>query len=65
MRVTMSADGKVTIPKEILEAAGLQPGEKLVITLKGRDIVVRPVQGKQMTKEVAGISTLPPQSFHK
>ncbi len=62
MRVTMSAGGKVTIPKEILEASGLQPGDKLVILQKDNDIVVRPVQGKQETQEITEIS---PQSSHK
>ena len=41
--VALSPEGQVAIPKDILEALGLQEGAKLEVALEGHRVVMRTV----------------------
>lgn len=38
---TMTSKGQITVPKEIREAVGLEPGDRLLFDLDGEEIRVR------------------------
>ena len=42
---TITKKGQVTIPKEIREALGLKERDKMVFTLRGSEIMMRPLRG--------------------
>jgi AbrB family looped-hinge helix DNA binding protein len=45
MAVTsLSVKGQVVIPKALREALGLQPGDKLAVSLEGEAIVLKPLR---------------------
>jgi len=39
----ITAKGQTTIPKEIRDALGLQPGDRVLFVRKGPDVVVQPL----------------------
>ncbi len=41
---TITTKGQVTIPKEIREALGLNPGDKVVFEKEGSNIVLKPAK---------------------
>ncbi|MDI6807099.1 MAG: AbrB/MazE/SpoVT family DNA-binding domain-containing protein [Candidatus Aenigmarchaeota archaeon] len=38
----ISIGGRIVIPKEIRKKLGIQPGSKAIVTLRDREIVVKP-----------------------
>ncbi|MFN3388804.1 MAG: AbrB/MazE/SpoVT family DNA-binding domain-containing protein [Allosphingosinicella sp.] len=40
--ITLSSKGQIVIPKDIRDALGLKPGEKLAVSLRGGKIVMEP-----------------------
>lgn len=43
-RVTVRADGSVTIPRSIRNALLLDPGDRLVVAFEGGVVLMRPVE---------------------
>jgi antitoxin PrlF len=51
---TLTSKGQTTIPKEIRESLGMQPGDRMTFTLMPDATVVMRVKGRRVT-EVAGM----------
>ncbi|MGK6312005.1 AbrB/MazE/SpoVT family DNA-binding domain-containing protein [Neorhizobium sp. DT-125] len=57
--VTLSPKGQVTIPKEMREALGLQPGDHLIYSVVDGDVVLTP---KNVNfNDLAGLLGKPPR----
>lgn len=41
----LSSKGQTTIPKEIRDALDIEPGDRLVYEMRGREIVIHPLAG--------------------
>lgn len=41
----LAAKGQMTIPKRVREALGLQPPDKMIISLEGWQIILKPLRG--------------------
>ncbi len=56
--LTMSVKGQITLPKEMREQLGLKPGDEVVWSIIGRDILITP---KSVDfNELAGFLGAPP-----
>jgi len=51
--VRISADHRVTIPKSVRDAAGLQPGQELVVSLRDGIICMLPVPSLDELRGIA------------
>lgn len=57
--VTLSPKGQVTIPKEMREVLNLQPGDRLIYSLVGGEVVITP---KNLDfNDLAGLLGKPPK----
>ena len=57
---TMSSKGQIVISKDIREALGLKPGQKILEERKGNEIIVKPVMQISRAKGILkGIDTRP------
>lgn len=65
--VVLTSKGQMTIPKRVREALGLQPTDKMIISLEGWQIILKPLKGNIL--DVAGSVSIPkkekPINFHK
>ncbi|MBC7099825.1 AbrB/MazE/SpoVT family DNA-binding domain-containing protein [Candidatus Bipolaricaulota bacterium] len=51
MAVTsVSAKGQVVIPKKVREVLGLKPGDKLLVSVEGEAIILKPLREKDITR---------------
>jgi len=41
----VTAKGQATIPKEIRERLGIQPGDRVAFILRGDEVILRPIKG--------------------
>ena len=41
----LTSKGQMTIPKEVRKALNLKPSEKVIITVEGREAVIKPLRG--------------------
>jgi antitoxin PrlF len=56
---TMTSKGQLTIPKDVREQLGLEPGTRFYVTIRGREVVALPKNRK--LADLAGILGEPPQ----
>lgn len=42
---TLTAKAQITIPSAVRKALGLQPGDRLVISVEGDHVILRPLRG--------------------
>ena len=40
IEVTLSTTNKITIPEEVRKSLGLRPGDKLLMTVRGRSLIL-------------------------
>ena len=66
MEATLSSKNQIVIPKEAREALGLKPGDKLVISVTGRKILVLE-KPKSFAKAIRGLArgVYPPDYLKK
>ena len=53
--VKMDSKGRITLPKEIREKAGIKPGSKLIIYVKGKGEVLVKLAEKNPSEQLAEI----------
>jgi AbrB family looped-hinge helix DNA binding protein len=41
----LTSKGQMTIPKEVRKALNLKPSDKVIITVEGREAVIKPLRG--------------------
>lgn len=46
MKTNLDRSGRVVIPKKLREMADLTPGVEFEIDIRGREIVLKPIEGK-------------------
>lgn len=51
----ITSKGQITVPREVRQALGVKPGDKLVFEQKGNDVSVRPVRSKSVFAKYRGI----------
>ncbi len=47
---------QITIPKEIRERLGIRIGDKLLMSVEGDKIIIRPLKGKEALEKLASIA---------
>ncbi len=55
---TMTSKGQLTIPKQVRDELGLKTGTRFHVTVRGREVIVRPKNGK--LADLAGMLGRPP-----
>jgi len=43
LSAVLDEEGRVKLPREVLDELGLRPGQELLVELRGREILLRPV----------------------
>jgi len=51
----ITSKGQITVPREVRQALGVKPGDKIVFEQNGKDISVRPVRSKSVFAKYRGI----------
>ena len=51
----ITSKGQITVPREIRQALGVNPGDKIVFEQNGKDVSVRPVRSKSVFAKYRGI----------
>ena len=51
----ITSKGQITVPREVRQALGVQPGDKIVFEQNGKDVSVRPVRSKSVFAKYRGI----------
>ena len=51
----ITSKGQITIPREVRQALGVRPGDKIVFEQNGKDIFMRPVRSKSVFAKYRGI----------
>ena len=51
----ITSKGQITIPREVRQALGVKPGDKLVFEQNGKEVSVRPVRRKSVFAKYRGI----------
>lgn len=51
----ITSKGQVTVPREVRQALGVKPGDKIVFEQNGKDVSVRPVRNKSVFAKYRGI----------
>ena len=51
----ITSKGQITVPREVRQALGVNPGDKIVFEQKGNDVSVRPVRSKSAFAKYRGI----------
>lgn len=51
----ITSKGQITVPREIRQALGVNPGDKIVFEQHGKDVSVRPVRSKSVFEKYRGI----------
>ncbi|HEX4546344.1 MAG TPA: AbrB/MazE/SpoVT family DNA-binding domain-containing protein [Candidatus Acidoferrum sp.] len=54
----ITSKGQITVPQEIRQALGVQPGDKLLFEKDGGGVRVRPVRTKSPFEKYRGIGTV-------
>jgi antitoxin PrlF len=51
----ITSKGQITVPREVRQALGVKPGDKIVFEQNGKDISVHPVRSKSVFAKYRGI----------
>ena len=51
----ITSKGQITVPREVRQALGVNPGDKIVFEQKGKEVSVRPVRSKSVFAKYRGI----------
>lgn len=51
----ITSKGQVTVPREVRQALGVKPGDKIVFEQSGKDVRVRPLRSKSVFAKYRGI----------
>ena len=51
----ITSKGQITVPREVRQALGVKPGDKIVFEQNGKDVSVRPVRSKSVFAKYRGI----------
>lgn len=51
----ITSKGQITVPREIRQALGVKPGDKIVFEQNGKEVSVRPVRSKSVFAKYRGI----------
>lgn len=51
----ITSKGQITLPREVRQALGVNPGDKIVFEQNGKDVSVRPVRTKSAFAKYRGI----------
>jgi AbrB family looped-hinge helix DNA binding protein len=62
---TITKKGQVTIPKQIRDALGLKERDKMIFTLKGEGIFLRPLHGNILDLRGTVPPKVRPEEFEK
>ena len=51
----ITSKGQITVPREVRQALGVAPGDKIVFEQNGKEVLVRPVRSKSVFAKYRGI----------
>lgn len=51
----ITSKGQITLPREVRQALGVNPGDKIVFEQNGKEVSVRPVRSKSLFAKYRGI----------
>ena len=51
----ITSKGQITVPREVRQALGVKPGDKIVFEQNGKNVSVRPVRRKSAFSKYRGI----------
>ena len=51
----ITSKGQITVPREVRQALGVNPGDKIVFEQNGQEVSVRPVRSKSVFAKYRGI----------
>lgn len=51
----ITSKGQITVPREVRQALGVKPGDKIVFEQNGKEVSVRPVRAKSVFAKYRGI----------
>ena len=51
----ITSKGQITVPREVRQALGVKPGDKIVFEQNGKEVSVRPVRSRSVFAKYRGI----------
>lgn len=51
----ITSKGQITVPREVRQALGVKPGDKIVFEQNGKEVSVRPLRSKSVFAKYRGI----------